>query len=156
MSNEQPQSIIPAGSIVYVNGGCSRDWHCLGLFRAVADIDVAAERAAFTETIPEDERDWRYVYQEDFLAWMVDTRGILVELQAVELEVGNHGPDTVKPYGGTDWKMMYEPVRHTTLEVQQRALVGEIAELERDLRVRRGLLAELETIQREREVRRDS
>lgn len=64
------RKIIPKGSLFYVSTGQYSDFHIIGVFRALADIDVDSLQEDWLEKHPEQRE--RYSFEEkDFFASLV-------------------------------------------------------------------------------------
>lgn len=151
--------IIPEGAVVFARGGSNRDWYPLGLFRAVATVDVATERAAFAVAILAAEGPGWRCDPERFLAWLVDVRGILVELPAIQFEVNASSgydeydgrpasQDSVDLYKGLS-PIMTGPRRVSSDGFWASVLAAEVDVLRRELKEKEAKLARLQAIMRE-------
>lgn len=86
---------IPKGMLFTVTAGVYSDYGVMGVFRAVADIDVAALVNEYLSEMPRQRK--RHQFNErEFLAWLY-RRGVLEAVQCMELHLGDYSaPEEIR------------------------------------------------------------
>lgn len=100
--------IVKAGATVLATDGIGDDYQPMLVCRAVEDFDVTQLREEWVASLPGDERTWRFAFPEEFLAWLLDVRKVLVEVPSVELWIDVFAGSTDTRDNAKSWERRKE------------------------------------------------